>query len=327
MKNLHLKNLSTCTVCLTLFLSLWALPVQAQLGGFLKDLKKAAESGKQAPAQTGSAPAPAPQPAGEAAPAVANTANTNASPQQAAGSVPTENLANGVKKYTVLGGRHTIIETGEAQLILTRSKANSFADAQAKRVTSVKGGEHLWLYLKTNKPFHKYAGGNVDNPSSLMELFFQMGLAFETGGAGPISSTQGFARQGFAQCVLALKPSENNLNEMAIQLIPGFFRAIQPTNSRENIKESRFQCMDTIVNDTEDKRIKRGVHAYEVYFSDSANETHTSNGRQAVIATRAPLTLDVSDGFQKFRDQIEAQDACNAMHPSKQKSHPECAVR
>ncbi len=304
-----------------------AAPAHAQFGNLLKDLKelkKSVEPTKQSPDQPAVLAVP-PTASGQQPVAAGGTnANTRAPSAQAAAQADT----SGVQRIRVAGGKFTVIDTGDAQLALTRIKASSLADAQSNKVTVFKDGDPIWLFLKTKKPLYKYSSNNIDNPDELMKIFFKMGFSLQSGGYGPHYNSI-VEIIGHSECVLVLKKSEHQLTELAIQVNPGFRRSIQPENNRgsASLNVSSFQCMEPLFNEVNSGRLSRGIHSYEMFFMDQAYRDVNNDGYTEVVAARTMFTLDISNGFTKFREQNDALDGCYRVSVQKANSLPLCAYR
>ncbi len=299
-------------------------PAYAQFGNLLKDLKelkKSVEPTKQSPDQPAALAVPPAASGQQPVAAGSNSASTPAPSAQSAAQAS----EGGVQKILVKN-RFTVIDTGEAQLALTRSKANSWSDALAKQVTTVKDGDTFWLFVKTKNPLYTYAHGNLDNPRQLMELYFTLGFSLQSGGFGPIYSANSRII-GYSQCIFKLKTSEHKLTELAIQVNPSFRRAIQPQSSNESLDVSGFSCIEPLFSEGSSERLSRGIHPYEMFFMDESDTKFNNDGTTSVVAARTTFTLDISNGFSKFREQYEAMGECHRVSAQKEKSMPICAYR
>ncbi|MGL5001399.1 MAG: hypothetical protein ACRDAM_00485, partial [Casimicrobium sp.] len=257
---------------------LLSVSANAQTGDTFNQVKRAAETAvKTTPNQ----PAPnAATPMG--AVAQAPSANTLSDPE-----------SGGVRRITVRNS-YTVTDTGEAEIVLTKVKASSLADAKSKATKQFGDGENLWIFVKTKRPLKDYALGNIDNPTQVLELKFALASSIESGAFGPFPLPRGAKDHQYGNCFLHLKKTEHNLTELSVPFVPGFWRVVKPDSPSEKEKESQFNCLSQILeNSDSDSKIKRGVHPMEVFLMDSsirASEQHGSTRTREVVAGRVPIT-------------------------------------
>jgi hypothetical protein len=203
----------------------------------------------------------------------------------------------------------------EVAMVLTKSRASSWADAQKKAVTKVSDGDPLWLYIKTVKPLKEYVYSNPDDPNSVGQLE----LVISPRG----SYTSLSQRAKGPSSTWPLRPEEMRSNEIAISLAPGAARAFQPSGA-SSTKSERVRFFLNFVGGA---NAQGGRWENEIFVI--GNKQHVdvmgrvdSTGilRQMPLAV-APITVDTTEGFGKYKAMY--QEDCSP-HPA---SNKPCKVK
>jgi hypothetical protein len=281
--SIHMKNsftVLTATALSAATLLLNSVCAQSPLDLFKKAAEAAAKPEQQRP------PEVAPSPASSAS-IPASTASLNpvarSNPAPTSPSSPIAPASGGSE-----------MQHSEVEMLLTRSRASSWADAQKKAVTKVNDGDPLWIFLKTAKPLKEYVYSNQDDPNSVGQL----SLVIAPSGKFT-SMSQG--RKNYPEDNWPLRPEEMRSNEIAISLSPGGARAIQSPGAN-NIKSGRADFFLRVAGG----RIEHGVWGYDIFVI--GNKQHIdafgrpdSGGilRQVPLAV-VPITVDVSNGTRKY---------------------------
>jgi hypothetical protein len=187
------------------------------------------------------------------------------------------------------------MQNPEVQMLLTSSRASSWADAQKKAVTKVSDGDPLWIYLKTAKPLKDYVYSNEDNPNSSTG---QLSLVISPRG----TYTSLSQRAKGPDSTWPLRPEEMKANEIAISLAPGGARSYQlPGASSAKSGKATF-----FLNFVAGSNAEQGLWENEIFVIgnkqhvDVMGRVDPTVVRQVPMAV-APITVDVSSGFNKYK--------------------------
>ncbi len=198
------------------------------------------------------------------------------------------------------------MQNPEVQMVLTSSRANSWADAQKKAVTKVSDGDPLWIYLKTAKPLKEYVYSNEDDPNSATG---QLSLVISPRG----TYTSLLQRAKGPDSSWPLRPEEMRANEITISLAPGGARAYQiPGASSAKSGKATF-----FLNFVAGPNAEPGTWDNEIFVIgnkqhvDALGRVDPTVVRQMPMAV-APITVDVSSGFSKYK--VLYKEDCS-VHP------------
>jgi hypothetical protein len=194
------------------------------------------------------------------------------------------------------------MQNPEVQMVLTKSRPSSWADAQKKAVTKVSDGDPLWLYLKTAKPLKEYVYKRND-PETVGEL--ELMIAPQGSYTSVSQSVNG------PSSIWPLRPEEMRGNEIAISLAPGATRYFQPPGARFTHSSKAMFFLEFVGG----ANARRGQWQNEIFVI--GNQQHVdANGRidsggalRRVPMAVAPITVDVPDGISKYK--ALSQESCS----------------
>jgi hypothetical protein len=213
--------------------------------------------------------------------AVSSPAPIVQGPTSAAAPISSTSVARGASE----------MQNPEVEMVLTKSRASSWADAQKKAVTKVSDGDSLWLYLKAEKPMKNYIyrRNRPDSPAELELVMAPQGAYTSLSQSIDVGNT-----------VWSLRPEEMEMKEITISLAPGASRYFMwPGSSLARSGKVQF-FLEFVAGD----KARRGQWQNEIFVIGSKQHVNANGeadgGIRAPMAV-APILIDVPDGISKYK--------------------------
>jgi hypothetical protein len=183
------------------------------------------------------------------------------------------------------------MQSSEVEMLLTKSRATSWADAQKKAVTKVNDGDPLWLYIKADKPMKSYIHRR-NNPSTPADLEF---VIAPQGAYTSMRQSTGIHGQ-----VWALRPEEMEMKEITISLAPMGTREFSWPDSHISRGGKANFFLEFVAGDS----ARRGQWHNEIFVLGS--KQHVNANGEAAGGIRSPMAVtsilvDVPDGISKYK--------------------------
>lgn len=176
------------------------------------------------------------------------------------------------------------------ELVVTRTRPSSFADAKAKAVQSLNDGEETWVAVKLNKPLSEY--GLVTTHAGRPEYYEVQ-----------IDITPANERRAYKSCFWYLLPNEAASTELVLGLGPSSARSM-PISGGDYTKDTKMGCWLATVGDDD---AKAGVWKNRVAFVSM----NPNNGTADKIIAASPLTANVPNGFPLWNRMKHQSDRCD----------------
>jgi hypothetical protein len=186
---------------------------------------------------------------------------------------------------------NSAMQNPEVEIVLTKSRATSWADAQKKAITKVSDGDPLWLYIKAEKPMKSYIyrRNRPDSPAELELLIAPQGAY--------TSISQNSGKYG---TVWALRPEEMDMKEITISLSPIGTRYFMWPGSHISRGGRANFFLEFVAGDG----ALRGKWQNEIFLIGS--KQHINANGEADGGIRSPMAVtsilvDVPDGISKYK--------------------------
>ena len=239
--------------------------------------------------------------------AVATSANAqladmlkNAAKKQLGGASPASQGSQGSSNFMTSGPDEPLLNgrtpPGLGEMVVSKKRPTSFADAKANAVTEVSDGDDVWVALRTNQPLKTY--GEAKFHAGQVEHYeIQLQVTPDKGG------------RAYADCDWLLTPAEAERNEFILGLTPVQARSV-PVNGGRFTQEYKSLCwLRTVADDA--SRPGRWTNRIGLVSA------HESNARQNQFVVSAPLTANVPNGFPKWYAIERRTGACDARAQAK----------